>query len=175
MNSTEKNPAKDVLRPLFVRRSAGRIRDGVWPVLVLTLFSAFSCGLAMAQQSSEQSGTGHLSNNPLRLDRRDGGPVVDDPETETDPVLEQKQLREMNAKLHKSIVSNTDKLQKMVMELNAEISGTNPASLTPEQLIKVAAIEKLAHILRNEMSSPIKEPPPSIDLAKPLPNYRDRR
>lgn len=143
------------------------------PALGLALLLAFSCGLAVAQQSSEQTGTGQLSNNPLRLDRRDGRPAADD--TEIDPVLEQKQLHEMNSKLHKSIISDTDKLLKMVAELNAEIGGTNPASLTPEQLRKVAAIEKLAHNLRNEMSSPVKEPPPFIDLAKPLPSYPDRR
>ena len=173
MNFAEKNRVSIEVRPLFARSSAGRGNCGVRRLLGLALLVAFGCGFAVAQQSSEQTGTGNLSNNPLRLDRRDGRPVEDD--SEINPVLEQKQLREMNAKLHKSIVSDTDKLLKMVAELNAEIGGTNPASLTAEQLRKVAAIEKLAHSLRNQMSSPIKELPPFIDPAKPLPNYRDRR
>jgi len=173
MNFAEKNQVSIEVRPRFARSSAGRGSCGVRGVLCLALLVTFGCGLAVAQESSEQTGTGSLSNNPLRLDRRDGRPVEDD--SEINPVLEQKQLREMNAKLHKSIVSDTDKLLKMVAELNAEIGGTNPASLTAEQLRKVAAIEKLAHSLRNQMSSPIKELPPFIDPAKPLPNYRDRR
>ena len=173
MNSTEENLAKDELRSPVVRDSGGKLSGGVRPVLGLALLLAFSCGLAMAQQSSEQTGTGQLSNNPLRLDRRDGGPPAND--LEIDPALEQRQLHELNAKLHKSIVSDTNKLLKMVAELNAEISVSNPASLSPEQLRKVGAIEKLAHNLRNEMRSPIKEAPEPVDPAKPLPNYRDRR
>jgi hypothetical protein len=93
----------------------------------------------------------------------------------SDPVYEQRHLHELNAKLHKSIVSDTGKLMKLVTELNAEVSSTNPASLTQEQLRKVAAIEKLARSLRDEMRSTVKEPPAFIDPAQPLPNYRDRR
>ena len=161
------------LRPRVALGSAAKVSDVPHPGLWLALLLALSCGLAQAQQSSEQTGTGKLSNNPLRLERKDLDPVTD--ESAIDPVLEQRQLHELNAKLHKSIVSDTDKLLKLVKELNAEIGGTNPASLTPAQLLKVAAIEKLAHNLRNEMRSSVKDPPAFIDPAKPLSSYPDRR
>jgi hypothetical protein len=173
MNSPMKSIAKDELRLLSASNAAGMMRRCVRPALGLAMLLALSCGIALAQQSSEQTGTGHLSNNPLRLDRRDGGQTAD--ESTIDPALEQRQLHDLNARIHKSIVLNTEKLLKLVTEFNAEISSTNPASLTPEQLRKVAVIEKLAHDLRNEMRSPIKDPPPFIDLAKPLTNYPDRR
>ena len=42
------------------------------------------------------------------------------------------------------MVDDTDKLLKLVTELNSEISRTNTSTLTPEQLRRVAEIEKLA-------------------------------
>jgi hypothetical protein len=173
MNSAEKSFNEDRVRALLVRDLAGTVSHGKRSVLCLALLLSFSSPLSLAQSSSDQTGPGQLSNNPLRLERKDAQPTADEPAI--DPALEQRQLLELNAKLHKAIVSDTDKLLKMVAELNAEIGGTDPASLTPEQLRKVAAIEKLAHSLRDKMRFPIKDPPALIDAAKPLHNYPEGR
>ena len=60
-------------------------------------------------------------------------------------------MRQLNEAQHKAMVSDTDKLLKLVTEFNAEIGSTNPESLTPEQLRKVAEIEKLAHSVKEKM------------------------
>jgi hypothetical protein len=172
MNSAEKNFNEDGVRALLVRDSAGTVSHGKRSVLCLALLLSLSSPLILAQ-TSEQSGTGQLSNNPLRLERKDARPTADEPTI--DPALEQRRLLELNAKLHKAIVSDTHKLLEMVTELNAEIGGADPASLTPDQLRKVAAIEKLAHSLRDKMRFPIKDPPALFDSAKPLHNYPEGR
>ena len=172
MNSAEKNFNEDGVRALLVRDSAGTVSHGKRSVLCLALLLSLSSPLILAQ-TSEQRGTGQLSNNPLRLERKDARPTADEPTI--DPALEQRRLLELNAKLHKAIVSDTDKLLEMVTELNAEIGGADPASLTPDQLRKVAAIEKLAHSLRDKMRFPIKDPPALFDSAKPLHNYPEGR
>jgi hypothetical protein len=172
MNSAEKNFNEDGVRAQLVRASAGTVSHGKRSVLCLALLLTLSSPLILAQ-TSDQTGPGQLSNNPLRRERKDAQPTADEPAI--DPALQQRQLLELNAKLHKAIVSDTDKLLKMVTELNAEIGGTDPASLTPEQLSKVAAIEKLAHSLRDKMRFPIKDPPALFDPAKPLHNYPEGR
>lgn len=173
MNSTERHLNEDGARALPVRDSAGTGSHCKRPVMCLVLLLSLSGPLILAQES-DQSGPGQLSNNPLRLERKDAQPTADEPAI--DPTLEQKQLLELNAKLHKEIVSDTDKLLKMVTELNAEIGSADPTSLTPEQLRKVAAIEKLAHSLRDKMRNPIKDPPAVFDpAAKPLHNYPEGR
>jgi hypothetical protein len=173
MNSNEENVYEDGVRALPVRDWAGTVSLGRRSVMCLALLLSFSSPLILAQ-SSDQTGPGQLSNNPLRLERKDAQPTADEPAI--DPALEQRQLLELNAKLHKEIVSDTDKLLKMVTDLNAEIGSADPASLTPEQLRKVAAIEKLAHSLKDKMKSPIKAPPAVFDpAAKPLHNYPEGR
>jgi len=65
-------------------------------------------------------------------------------------------LRALNAERHKSIVSDTNKLLKLARELEDEVSRTNPGSLTPDQLRKVAEIEKLARGVKDKMSTPVR-------------------
>jgi len=181
MNSAEINLAGDELRPPFVGASAGRASCGARPVLRLALLLALSfalllavpCGSALAQLSSQQTPTGQLSNHPLRPDPADLESGVNG--DANDPVYQQRRTRQLNDARHKSIVSDADKLLKLVTELNSEISRNTPASLTPEQLRKVAAIEKLARNVKDQMRSPINGPPPFIDSAQPLSNSPYRR
>jgi uncharacterized protein YacL len=58
----------------------------------------------------------------------------------------------MNADRHKSLVADTDKLLKLARQLDAEIATNHSNDLTPEELRKVAAIEKLAHSVRQKMA-----------------------
>jgi hypothetical protein len=47
-------------------------------------------------------------------------------------------------------------LLKLARELEDEVSRTNPGSLTPDQLRKVAEIEKLARGVKDKMSTPVR-------------------
>jgi hypothetical protein len=71
------------------------------------------------------------------------------------PVEEAKRLRALNALRQKSLVEDTNKLLKLAAELNAEVSSEHPDELTPEQLHKLAEIEKLAHSVKDKMSTPV--------------------
>jgi hypothetical protein len=71
---------------------------------------------------------------------------------DSDPVAGERRLRALNAERQKSLVSDTNKLLKLTQELEAEISGDNPGSLNPDQLHKIAEIEKLARSVKQKMS-----------------------
>ncbi len=66
-------------------------------------------------------------------------------------IYQERRIRQLNLAQHKAMVNDTDKLLKLVTELNAEINRTSPAALTPEQLRKVAEIEKLARSVKDKM------------------------
>lgn len=87
------------------------------------------------------------------------GQHLDDPlaqlEVRQYPVEEAKRLRALNALRQKSLVEDTNKLLKLAAELNAEVSSEHPDALTPEQLRKLAEIEKLARGVREKMSAPV--------------------
>jgi hypothetical protein len=165
MSTAKMKLSGDDSRPGSVRPSCGRVGHGVRPVLWLALLLALPCGLTLAQ--SDQTGTGQLSNHPLRSVNGNFDPSVNG--DAGDPVYQQKQLRQLNDALHKSMVSDMDKLLKLVTELNAEISSTNPASLTPEQLRKVAAIEKLARNVRDEMRTSMQGTATFMDAQPDVP------
>jgi len=68
-------------------------------------------------------------------------------------------LRLLNAERQKSMVSDTEKLVRLVNELNDEIARNSQDTLTPMQLHKVAEIEKLARNVKEKMSTSLASPP----------------
>jgi hypothetical protein len=93
----------------------------------------------------------------------------------SDRSLQQKRLRQLNVAQHKALVSDTDKLLKLVAELNEEIDKTTPASLTPDQLRRVAEIEKLAHSVKDKMRSSLVGAPDFLDAPPPFSSSPSRR
>jgi hypothetical protein len=160
MNFPEKKLSVVELPPKVARASAGSVSSGLRPVFWLALLLALSCGLTPAQGS--QTGAGQMANRAAPLDSGNFNPNRENDST-SDPVFRQKQLRLLNAEKHKSIVSNTAKLLKLATELNAQIGSTNPDLLTPDQLRMVAAIEKLAHSVKEDMRTPVAETPVILD------------
>lgn len=173
MNASERKFATSEVRPNCRIAPVGdtnhAARLAFWAALVLAL----PCGLVYGQSQSQQSGTGQLSDHPLRYET--GNMVPSLSESTRGQVDPERRMRQLVAAKHKSIVSNTDKLLKLITELNAEIGSTNPASLTPDQLRKVAAIEKLARSVKDEMRTPVEVPPDLIDPSKPLDGTPSRR
>jgi hypothetical protein len=98
--------------------------------------------------------------------QRSGGGLDDLGDNE--PVDAARRLRALNEMRQKSIVSDTNKLLQLANELNAEIGDANSEALTPGQLHKLATIEKLAHSVKDKMSTPIvgvpayRLPPPPM-------------
>jgi hypothetical protein len=166
MNSTERKFAAEVLPRAGA--STGRAHLRVHPLVWLGLLLALASGQLLAQSDSQQTGTGSLSSHPLRYET--GDMVTNMSDGLRGQVIDQKRLHQMNVAKYKTIVSNADKLVKLVAELNADIGDTRPASLTPEQLRKVAMIEKLARSVKDDMRTPIESAPSPITPAQPMSN-----
>jgi hypothetical protein len=75
-----------------------------------------------------------------------------------DSVLAERRMKMLNNERRKSLVSDSDRLLKLATELNNEIAHSNSGSLTPDQLRKVADIEKLAHGVRDKMVMTVNPP-----------------
>ncbi len=83
------------------------------------------------------------------MDERIGAPA-------TTSVFYEKRIRMLNAEQHRSMVADTDRLVKLVADLNAQINSSKASTLTPEQLRTVAEIEKLAHNVRDKMRMSVR-------------------
>lgn len=122
----------------------------VCSALLLAVLPARPCG---AQNSAAQ---GHSTMIPQPIGQRvgDSGDLPG-----ASPTDNEKLLRALNADRQKSLVSDTNKLLRLVNELNAEIARTNTSSLTQGQLHKLAEIEKLAHNVKEKMSTSVRGTP----------------
>jgi hypothetical protein len=69
-----------------------------------------------------------------------------------DPLSESKRMKALNADRQKSMVSDTEKLVKLARQLDAEIASNPTDGLTPQEVQKLAAIEKLAHNVKTKMA-----------------------
>jgi len=107
---------------------------------------------APARMTAQNGQLGGQSYPRARIGQDSTSPVMGD---DIDPLMQEKRLNALNAERQKSLVADTNKLVKLVAELNAEINGTHPASLTEAQVKELAEIEKLAHNIREKMSASI--------------------
>lgn len=123
--------------------------------------AAVTCGLVLAfpilgsgQSTNNNNGQ---TTNPGQLTRRVPAPTARelDPSlietTTAPPVFYEKRLKMINAAQHQAMVADTDRLLKLVADLNAQINSSNSNALTPDQLRMVADIEKLAHSVKDKM------------------------
>ena len=78
---------------------------------------------------------------------------------EPNPTLGEQRVRSLNVERHKSMVSDTEKLLKLARQLDAEIASNSSDELTPEELRKVAEIEKLAHNVKAKMAQSFGDGP----------------
>jgi hypothetical protein len=72
------------------------------------------------------------------------------------PIQDQKRLRMLNAERQKSMVKDADKLLKLARELDEEVNRPTNASYDQAEYSKVAEIEKLAHKVKDKMSTPVQ-------------------
>lgn len=129
----------------------GRFWRAGAPVALLCLVLAMLCGGGVSQQGS---------NNQVIAPQQRGFPQQTPfgPGDPTISVETERRLNMINAERQKSLVSDTNKLLALAMELNHEIAKSNPGQLSPEQIHKVAEIEKLAHNVRDKMVMPVRNP-----------------
>ncbi len=111
----------------------------------------------MASQGPILSGQGEIAAQRQQMDYATGpgnGGI--------DGLLAERRMKMLNNERRKSLISDSDKLLKLAIELNNEIARTNSGALSPDQLRKVADIEKLAHGVRDKMVMTVN--PPSAAL-----------
>lgn len=82
-----------------------------------------------------------------------------------DPMVDQRRMRAINAMRHKSLVSDTEKLLKLANELDGELKAHGTDSITPSEFNKAGEIEKLAHKVKENMSTSLQTP---TDFDHPL-------
>jgi hypothetical protein len=128
----------------WFRRRGSWSRQAVRRTVLLALLLVFP----VVAQNGPQQPHGHLAP-PF------GQQPPDADDGSGDPVWRQRQLRLLNIDRQKSLVADTNKLLELARELDAEISSTSPASLTADQLRRVAEIAKLAHSVREKMSTSV--------------------
>jgi hypothetical protein len=75
-----------------------------------------------------------------------------------DPAEQESRLRALNLQRQKTLVSDTNKLLALANEYDAEVKGSASETLTPAQLRKLAAIEKLARSVKEKMSYTLRGP-----------------
>ncbi|MFZ0743184.1 MAG: hypothetical protein WAM85_02205 [Terracidiphilus sp.] len=131
------------MRPIsgLLKREFARVlaRKPLWLLLAITI-------LCVAQTAAPEGQVGNASP----MIERSPDPFGD--LGATDPAMAKRQVRMLNAERQRTMVSDADKLLKLATELRAEIEVDNPTSLSPDQMRKVAEIEKLARSVRQKMS-----------------------
>ena len=145
------------------------------------LFATFWLAMMLAPCSAQVSNGGHFpSGSGQTPNQRTVYPTpppddMDQPLAGNpgEPVFMERRMRQLNAVQHKSMVADTEKLLKLVTELNAEINSTNSNSLTPAQVRKVMEIEKLAHSVKDKMRTSLRGAPDFRDNS-PLPPVTHR-
>jgi hypothetical protein len=133
---------------------------------VFTLPGALACAtalfLAMAAPSWAQNGGVSIRS----LEQPVGGGINDI--SSGSPLDDEKVLSALNADRQKALISDTNKLIRLVNNLNDEIARSEPASLTSTQLRKMAEIEKLARDVKEKMRQSVRGMPayhqPSIHI-----------
>lgn len=147
------------------------------PILKFTqrLFSAaalrcFLLALAIALQSSlpapSQTGGARGFGQTQPIGQPALGPMDAGTWNNGSYALE-RQLRFMNAARQKELVSDTNKLLKLVMEYDSEIGRENPTVLTASQLRKLAEIERLARSVKDKMSTSVRGVPGFLQPSGP--------
>ncbi len=119
--------------------------------LVLGAVAALASPCSGQASASSNTGTPTLQRFPQLRSLDD--PRLDNPASR---IFAERRLQALNAAQHQAIVDDTDKLVKLVTELNQQINSSNAHSLTPHQQQMVAEIEKLAHSVRDKMRMTVR-------------------
>jgi hypothetical protein len=133
---------------------------------IVLLVSLAGVGRAQSPQGPQGASHGQWGQqNPLSTDQSSNGPTGD-------PAMEAKRLNALNAERQKTMIADTEKLVKLAEELNEEVNGSNDGQLSADQLRKVAEIEKLAHSIREKMSTSVRPGPSMMDSPAFIPAMR---
>jgi hypothetical protein len=127
-------------------------------LLLLALFLIISVRPGLTQSSLAGNGAALSSQGAVSAQRQQMDYATGPGNGGFDSLMAERRAKMLNNERRKSLVSDSDKLLKLATELNSEIAHSNSGSLTPDQLRKVAEIEKLARGVRDKMVMTINPP-----------------
>ena len=147
----------------FRRSGDLRLTFGLCIGLTMALLVLADGGMAGRAQFSGSNPGSTNSGQGMGQDAGRGGslsrstaPLSND---DFDSVMTEKRMRALNAERQKQMIADANKLLKLAKELNDEVARANQSSFTPDQLRKIAEIEKLAKNVRERMSAGVGETP----------------
>ena len=161
---------RPVLRVFKIREEANAVKIGRLRRWMPSLIWGF--GLAMGfvilpgLAARSQSGPPHdIINRPT--------PMPTDPSSADnyDPTMMERRLNALNRERQKEMISDTNKLLRLAMELNDEIAANNTGTLTWDQLHKMAEIEKLARNVKEKMADGVGQMGPTPDAPITIPAH----
>ena len=150
-------------RPVSLSLIAARITGSIHiarPARLAPLAAGLLLILALmtASKAHAQGPSSPHMTFPQPIGQSVGG-GLDDDRSEPDQIDAARRARALNDMRQKELISDTNKLLKLANELDAEIQKANADSLTPDQLHKLAIIEKLARNVKEHMSTPVANMP----------------
>jgi hypothetical protein len=135
------------------RRAGQALRIG----LRLAFLLALACGTAGRSQAGYEPGLVQSQMQQMPLSEH---PDLSSPDN-YDQIMMERRVRALNIERQKQMVAEANKLLKLAQELNDEVAASNTGTLTPEQLHKIAEIEKLARSVKERMASGVTPPQPA--------------
>lgn len=142
-----------------IRQQQGREVSSARVLRWLLLASVFT---AVSVSPQTQQGIPNQVGSPRNQSPFGNSPFDDD------SALIHRQMNALNAERQKVLVSDTAKLLKLAQELNTEVASGSADSLSPDQMRKIANIEKLAHSVKQKMSESVINGPSLHDPIVPL-------
>jgi hypothetical protein len=142
-----------------IRQQQGREVSSARILRWLLLASVFT---AVSVSPQSQQGIPNQVGSPRNQSPFGNSPFDDD------SALIHRQMNALNAERQKLLVSDTAKLLKLAQELNTEVASSSADSLSPDQIRKIANIEKLAHSVKQKMSESVINGPSLHDPIVPL-------
>jgi hypothetical protein len=130
-------------------------------------------GLGLAMVLVIVSGLVVRSQGPPRDIINRPAPMPTDPSSagDYDPIMMERRMTALNNERQKEMVSDTNKLLKLAKEVNDEIAARDTGGLTPEQLQKIAQIEKLARGVKDKMADGTGQSGPAVSPPVLYPNH----
>jgi hypothetical protein len=153
-----------------MREEGRRVKSGRFGRWTPSL--CWGLGLAMAFVMLAGLAVRSQSGPPRDIINRPA-PMPSDPSSagDYDPIMMERRMTALNNERQKEMVSDTNKLLKLAKEVNDEIAARDTGGLTPDQLHKIAEIEKLARGVKDKMADGTGQTGPSVSAPVLYPNH----
>jgi hypothetical protein len=139
--------------------------------VLLALVCGLVCGSAGRAQSSGGSNGGQGQGQGTMRPYSPHQDIDSLPFDDGDPVMAERRILALNIQRQKQMVADTDKLLKLARELNDEVAAQNTGTFTPDELHKIAEIEKLARNVRERMTEGAGQPASTMPPPAPPPLF----